>query len=94
MVFEWGALVIPFIQTQYTHYDALGRVYLSQLSDNYAVGYKYNARGFKISEHGLRYNDETKQVDTTLLKTINSVNFRGQVTKETYLRQSSLNVWL
>ncbi|RJE73822.1 hypothetical protein BGP78_17785 [Pseudoalteromonas sp. MSK9-3] len=75
----------PFVQTQYTHYDALGRVYLSQLSDNYAVGYKYNARGFKISEHGLRYNNDTMKVDETLLKTINSVNFRGQVTKETYL---------
>ncbi|WP_182912241.1 RHS repeat domain-containing protein [Pseudoalteromonas sp. MSK9-3] len=85
MVFEWGTLVIPFIQTQYTHYDALGRVYLSQLSDNYAVGYKYNARGFKISEHGLRYNNDTMKVDETLLKTGNSVNFRGQVTKETYL---------
>ncbi|ALU44680.1 toxin TcdB middle/N-terminal domain-containing protein [Pseudoalteromonas rubra] len=73
---------------QSTSYDALGRVYLKRLSETFAVGYKYNARGFKYQEVGLRYNPQTHKVDETTLKTISTVNHRNQVTSETYAGQT------
>lgn len=73
---------------QTSSYDALGRIYLKRLSETFAVGYKYNARGFKYQEVGLRYNSQTHEVDETTLKTISSVNYRNQVTSETYAGQT------
>ncbi|NOU53207.1 RHS repeat protein, partial [Pseudoalteromonas sp. JBTF-M23] len=72
-------------QQQSTFYDGLSRPYLKQLSKNYAVGYEYNAQGFKVAEFGLRYNEETKQVEKTELSRVSAMNFRGQPTQVSYL---------
>ncbi|WP_125781908.1 RHS repeat-associated core domain-containing protein [Pseudoalteromonas rubra] len=74
-----------FVQQQSTAYDNLGRVYLNQLSNNYAVGIQYDAQGFKLAEIGLRYDSATDQVERTELMRVSSVNFRGQVTEASYL---------
>ncbi|NOU49828.1 RHS repeat-associated core domain-containing protein, partial [Pseudoalteromonas sp. JBTF-M23] len=72
-------------QQQRTFYDGLSRPYLKQLSNNYAVGYEYNAQGFRVAEFGLRYNEETKQVEKTELSRVSAMNFRGQPTQVSYL---------
>ncbi|ALU44689.1 RHS repeat-associated core domain-containing protein [Pseudoalteromonas rubra] len=72
-------------QSQNTYYDNLGRVYLSQLSNNYAVGYQYDSDGFKVAEYGLRYNSQTEQVEQSELSRVTGRNFRGQATDISYL---------
>ncbi|KNC68159.1 hypothetical protein AC626_06480 [Pseudoalteromonas rubra] len=73
--------------TQRSHYDKLGRIYLSEMSDTFAVGYRFNERGFKYQEVALRYNPSTQKVEETTLKTISEVNHRNQATEESYSGQ-------
>ncbi|PCK29578.1 FG-GAP-like repeat-containing protein, partial [Pseudoalteromonas piscicida] len=72
-------------QTQNTAYDKLGRVYFSALSGSFGVGYEYDADGFIVAEHGIRYDSETDTVEQKELSRVHDRNFRGQPTRINYL---------
>ncbi|SFC89679.1 toxin TcdB middle/N-terminal domain-containing protein [Pseudoalteromonas denitrificans] len=77
-------------QYQRNYYDGLSRVYMSQLSNDYAVGYQFNANGIKTSEHSLEFDAASNTVNVTELKKIVAVNYRGQVTEEQFLGNQTI----
>lgn len=78
-------------QLNKSYYDNLGRVYLNQISNFYALGYTYDVKGRVVETHGLSYDPQSQSVTTELLKSVNAVNYRGQASQITYLDGQVIN---
>lgn len=72
-------------------YDGLGRVYLKQIGNNYALGYTFDTDGKLTETHGLTYHSDTQSISSEVLQTVGDVNFRGQAESVTYLGNQTLN---